>query len=219
MQEIKVRATFTDEVLGTSSNNPEIHDEFIASKAKDPDGKSNAEKRAEEIDAIGVGNYIEKQMTVFPRTEDGKPFIWDYQIKGFFKDTCAALKKDKSTKSSKLAAFKKIIDGCVFIKERKLVIQNYKRIGECQRPLRGQTPQGERIALAHSETVPEGSYIEFTVQAFEADAKGAKLVDLISEWLAYGKFRGLLQWRNSGKGRFTTAVLEPWHEVDAELSI
>lgn len=35
MKEMKVRITFTEEVLGTSSNNPELHDEFIASKAPD----------------------------------------------------------------------------------------------------------------------------------------------------------------------------------------
>ena len=32
-------------------------------------------------------------MTVFPRTEDGRPFLYDYQIKGFFKDACGCLSR------------------------------------------------------------------------------------------------------------------------------
>ena len=82
LQEMKVRLTFFEEVLGTSSNNPEIHDEFIASKAKD------APSREEEVEALGVGEVVEKSMTVFPRMIiDGNsvPFVWDYQVKGFSK--------------------------------------------------------------------------------------------------------------------------------------
>ena len=63
MKEVKVRIQFLEELLGTASANPEIHEDFIASKAPD------AESREEEIAAIGAGNYIEKSMTVFPRNE------------------------------------------------------------------------------------------------------------------------------------------------------
>ena len=71
MTDIKVRLTFTEEVLGTSSNNPNLHDEYIASKAPD------ALSRTEEIEALGVGEVTEKSMTVFPR-EGGEPFLYDY---------------------------------------------------------------------------------------------------------------------------------------------
>ena len=30
-------------------------------------------------------------MTVFPRNENGEPVLYDYQIKGFFKDSCGML--------------------------------------------------------------------------------------------------------------------------------
>lgn len=197
MKELKVKLTFTEEVLGTASNNPEIHDEFIASKAPD------APSRAEEVEALGVDEVIEKDKTVFPKLEDGTPFVWDYQIRGFFKDTCSALRKVTGTKSSKIKAFKKEIDGLVFVKERKIPFKNYGKLGNCQRPLRGQTAQGERIALANSETVEAGSYIECTIVCLKDDLIGA-----VKEWLDYGVFRGLGQWRNSGKGRFE------WEEVD-----
>ena len=204
--ELKVRLTFFEEVLGTASNNPEIHDEFIASKA--PDSPTKNEQIKEEIEALGVGEVVEKSMTIFPRmVVDGNsvPFVYDYQIKGFFKDSCKSLRGVKDTLSSKLTAYQKEIDGKVFIKERKIPFQNFGRVGECQRPLRGQTAQGERIALAHSETVQEGSFIEFTIMVLEA--KKCDLLEIVKEWLDYGQLRGLGQWRNSGKGRFT------WEEI------
>ena len=199
---LKVRLTFFEEVLGTSPNNEQLYDDYIASKA--PDARS----RAEEIEAIGTGDYIEKQMTVFPRTEDGKPFVWDYQIKGMFKDNCGGLRKVDGSDSSKLSAYKKTIDKNIFVDERRIPIQNYGRIGEIQRPLRADTPQGPRNSLAHSETVPAGSYIEFTVKFFNK-LKGVKvdLIDVIREWLDFGAESGFGQWRNSGKGRFT------WEEI------
>lgn len=197
MKDLKVKLTFLEEVLGTSSNNPEIHSDFIASKA--PDAKS----REEEIEAIGVVEVVEKSMTIFPKLDDGTPFVWDYQVKGFFKDTCSALKKVSGTESSKIKAFKKEIDGLIFIDERKIPFKNYGAIGECQRPLRASTAQGERIALAHSETVQAGSEIEFTIRCLKDD-----LVKPVKEWLDYGKYRGLGQWRNSGKGKFAWSEIE-----------
>lgn len=196
MKELKVKITFMEEVLGTSSNNPDIHDEYIASKAPD------APSRKEEVEALGVEEVVGKSITVFPKLEDGTPFLWDYQIKGFFKDTCGALRKVSETQSSKIKAYKKEIDGLVFIKERKIPFHNFGEVGECQRPLRASTAQGERIALAHSETVQAESYIEITVICLKDD-----MLKAVKEWLDYGKLRGIGQWRNSGKGRFE------WEEI------
>lgn len=193
---MRVRMTFTEELLGTASGNPEIHGDFIASKAPD------AESREEEIAAIGVEEAVEKAMTVFPRTEDGKPFVWDYQIRGYFKESCGFLRNVKGSLSSKLKAYKKKIDGLVFVNPRKIEIQNYGEIGSCQRPLRGQTAQGERIALANSETIQAGAFCEFEVECLCEDD-----LDMVREWLDYGKYHGMLQWRNSGKGTFT------WEEI------
>ena len=197
---MRVRLTFFEEVLGTSSNNPTIHDDYIASKAPD------APSREEEIEAIGTGEYTERTMTIFPQLEDGTPFVWDYQIKGFFKDTCGALRKVTGSVSSKITAFKKEIDGLIFVNERKVPFQNYGRLGECQRPLRGNGGGYEVVALAHSETVPAGSFIEFTVVCYES--KKTDLMDAVREWLNFGVRRGLGQWRNSGKGRFK------WEEIN-----
>lgn len=196
MESMKIRITLTEELLGTASANPDIHDEFIASNAPD------AQSREEEIAALGVEAVQEKSMTVFPRDEKGRPVVWDYQIRGMFKDSCGMLRKVTGTKSSKIKAYKKEIDGLFFVNPRKIPIQFEGQVGNCQRPLRAQTAQGERIALASSETVPAGSVLELTVECLRDGD-----LDVVREWLDYGKYRGLGQWRNSGKGRFT------WEEI------
>lgn len=201
MSVLKVRITFSEKVLGTASNNKELHAEYIASNA--PDAKS----KAEEIEALGADEYREKQMTVFPRNEKGEPIFWDYQIKGFFKDSCSALQRCKGSdiakESCKLKAYKKIIDGCIFVFPRQIPIDMHGgKIGNLQRPLRAQTAQGERIALADSETVPEGSTIEITIECLN-DSYDA----VVKEWLDYGKYKGIGQWRNASFGRFTYETL------------
>lgn len=144
----------------------------------------------------------EKGMTIFHKFEDGKPFVYDYQVKGFFKDACGMLRKVKGTASSKIKAYKKEIDGLIFVDDRKIPLIFDGEMGTCQRPLRANTPQGERISLACSETVPAGTTMEFTVKCL-VDGQ----MDLVREWLDYGKLRGFSQWRNSGKGRFE------WEEI------
>lgn len=197
MKEIKVKITLIEDMLGTASANPQIHEEFIASKAP------NAMSTEEEVAALGVQEVIEKGMTVFPRDEKGNPIIWDYQVKGFFKDACSMMKKVDGSESSKCKAFKKEIDGLIFVSPRKIPINLSGPIGNCQRPLRAQTMQGERVTLANSETVPAGSTIEFTVLCLVD-----KDIEMVKEWFDYGILRGLGQWRNSGAGRFTYEVLE-----------
>ena len=197
MRKLNVKVTFIEEALGTAANDPEIHAEYIASKAPD------APSVAEEIEAIGVDGVVEKGMTVFPRNDKGNPFFWDYQIKGFFKDTCGALQKCKNEEtakfSNKIKAYKKIIDGNVFVLPRQIDINMHGGVvGNCQRPLRAQTAQGERVALANSETIPTGSTIVFQIVMLD-DA----LENAVREWLDYGILKGIGQWRNSGKGRFT----------------
>lgn len=202
MKKIKVRLTFIEPVLGTSPANDEIYREFIGSKAPD------AASVEEEVDALGADAVVEKGMTVFPRMEDGRPFLYDYQIKGFFKDSCGGLRKVKSTESSKIKAYKKEIDKLIFPEPRQIPINFEGEITECQRPLRAQTAQGERVSLAISEEVPTNATIEFTVVCWLDGHE-----DAVREWLDYGKYSGIGQWRNSGRGRFL------WDELDKDGNV
>lgn len=196
MHTLKARLTFTEEILGTASNNPEIHSEYIASKAPD------AKKIEEEVEAIGVEEVIEKSMTVFPRNEEGTPILWDYQIKGFIKDATGVLKRVPGTKASGVKAFKKEIDGLLFVFPRMIPLNMPSELGTCERPLRASTAQGERVALANSETAPAGTTIDIEIQCMTK-----AMYDLTKECLDYGILRGIGQWRNSGKGRFR------WEEI------
>lgn len=195
METMKVRITFTEELLGTANGDPAIHEEWIASKAPD------APSRAEEIASIGTDEAIEKSMTVFPRTDDKKPFLYDYQIRGFFKEAAGFINQTKPAKE-KLAAHKKKVDGLIFVKPRKIVLNGVMN-PTCQRPLRAQTAQGERVALANSEAMAAGTTAEFEIVCM-ADG----LMKFVREWLDYGEWHGLGQWRNSGKGAFT------WEEIE-----
>ena len=196
MKELKVRITFLEEVLGTANSDKDIHEEYIASKAPD------APSREEEVATLGVDEVVAKGKTIFPRDDEGRPFLWDYQIKGFFKS--AAQAGSYMGGDNKLANYKKKIDLLVFVKERQipLILPEGKEIGDCQRPLRAQTMQGERVALANSETCPAGTTAEFTIQVLDDS-----LMKYVHQWLDYGALNGIGAWRNSSKGSFT------WHDI------
>lgn len=186
----RIRIIFTTPVLGTMPANQEIAEEFVKSKAPTP------ELIEEEIEQLTGDELVQKGMTIFARYE-GKPSLIDYQIKGFFKDSIAALKRNKDPLAEKCKAYKKEVDGSIFVFPRYIPIQFEGEIGTCQRPLRAQTMQGERVSLANSEEIPAGSSIEIEILYFRPDQW-----PLIEACLNYGKYRGIGQWRNSGKGRF-----------------
>ena len=199
---MKVKITLIEEALGSSPSNEELLATYIASKAP------TDELTSEEIDNIKAQN-AEDRITIFPRQADGTPFIYDYQIKGMLKDSCKALAAAGKAgypggkACAGLKAYKKLIDGLIFVSPREIPYNmNGMRMDYCERPLRASTPQGERVSIAKSETVPAGSTIEFEITCLDP-----KLEDMVRECLDYGKLRGLGQWRNSGKGRYT------WEEV------
>lgn len=205
MKKIKVKLTLVEGMLGTSPADPDVYGSFIGSNAPD------ARTLEEEIAALGVDEVQQKGRTVFPKLEDGRPFLYDYQVKGFFKDACSMLSrvggtgKDKkaANESCKIKAYKKVIDGMIFPSPRKIPIDFEGEIQDCQRPLRAQTAQGERVALASSDEVPAGATFTFEVVCLDDTHIAA-----VKEWLDYGILRGIGQWRNSGKGRFT------WEEIN-----
>ena len=200
--ELKVRLTFTEPVLGTMPANENVYTDYIGSKAPDP------KTIEDEIDALGIDGAAEKGMTIFPKLPDGTPFLYDYHIKGFFKGACGFLRDVKGTESAALKAYKKKIDGLIFVSPRCIPFTNAEAIDICQRPLRAQTLQGERVALAMSEQVPAGAQVEFTVKCLNPEYEKA-----VREWLDYGELSGIGQWRGSGRGRYL------WDELDADGNV
>ena len=192
MQKLKFRLTLTSEMLGTKAANKDLFADYIASKAPDDD------KRREELET--AAHKEEAGTTVFHRASDGTPIIWNYQMAGMFKEACGSLRQSDDAQSKELKAYKTKIDGLVFVSPRqlRLSLPPGTQVGICERPLRADTAQGPRVALARSETVPEGTTLEFEVTVLKKE-----LIPLIREWLEYGSLRGLGQWRNSGRGTFT----------------
>ena len=201
MKDMHIKIVFLEEILGTSPSDPEIYRNYIATKAPTPDTEGA------EVEAIEA-DELKGTTTVFPRMEDGTPFLYDYQIKGFFKDTCGGLRKIAKNKSSTIKAYKKEIDKLVFPYPRRIPLLFEGDVSRCQRPLRASTPQGERISLVSSETVPAGASCEFYISLLLDDDE-----EVVREWLDYGKWSGIGQWRNSGKGRFLWVELDKGGEV------
>ena len=198
METLKVRITLLEEALGSSPSNEDLLGTYIASKAP------TDELEAQEIETIKAQN-AEERLTVFPKLPDGTPFVYDYQIKGMFKDSCKMLAKAGKAgypggkACAAIKAYKQAIDGLIFVVPRCIPYNMHGlKMDHCERILRANTPMGERTSIAKSESVPEGSTIDFSVVCLDP-----ALEKMVKECLDYGTMRGLGQWRNSGKGKFT----------------
>lgn len=184
------------------------------------------------------------------------PFIWDYQWKGSFKEAIAMLSKAAGGKkkapkkskgevaeaspveegsgnnfaSSKITAYKKVVDGNWFVKQRRIPLlvpetyiddmgntyNTYDENGRLRiftRQLRADTAQGPRVTIAASEFVPAGTEFYFTILLMNPADKEALL-----ETLDYKQKFGMLQWRGGGKGTLIwTPATEDGVPVDIDL--
>jgi hypothetical protein len=205
---LKVEITLTQPILGSLPANKQIFEDFIATKA--PEDTNIAEEIA------SVRDMTEKGTTIFAKDDEGL-FLWDYQFKGFLKEAIGVLTELGDTSLSKWT-FKRVVDSCIFLKPRKIKLldaqgNQYKAVKTfCERPLRAETMQGERIALARSEQLPEGTKLFVEIALLESSNAKSKFKavneDLIRNALDYGKLKGLGQWRSSSMGQFT------WKEVN-----
>jgi hypothetical protein len=195
---MKIHLVLSEEMLGTKAANPEVFASFIASKH--PSGTP----QKDELD--NAENREEAGTTIFHR-QDGRRGIYDYQIKGFFKDACGAMNRfDRTARGGleKLPAHKSKIDGCIFVMPRfiPIMLPPSASFGMCERPLRAETAQGPRVTVCRSETAPAGSWMDVEIVILASE-----LLPYVHHWLGYGALRGIGQWRNSGKGRFA------WTEI------
>ena len=218
MESLKIKITTTQEMLGTTAGNSDIVRDFIASKVKDSkDPNIDKEARAaEEVEACEktlaerTEEQLENAMTIFP-VQDGKPFIWDYQVKGFLKAAVVALciesgaytKEQQKKLGLTKYMYKRTVDNLWFPFPRRIILDMPGPLTVIQRPLRAETMRGERICLAISEAAPIGTTFECEIKYMNAIHAG-----IIRECLDYGALKGLLQWRNAGFGRFS------WEPID-----
>jgi hypothetical protein len=143
---------------------------------------------------------LDKGTTVFHKDGQGRPVLWDYQLKGMLKAAAQVLNGKDGVR-----ALKSKVNNLVFISPRVLTLQPPETgqdirelMDYLERPLRAETAQGPRVALARSEMLPEGVWFRCGLTIYPGDVSEAVLTDLLD----YGFYSGLGQWRNGGWGRF-----------------
>lgn len=202
MQHYSTRIKCITPLLGSAPMNESVYMDYIASKA--PVSNGNGAVMVDELERVEAVD--EKGRTGFLRDEDGRPLLMDYHLKGFFKEAWRALKSVPLSESKDLKAGIAAIDRYVFIEPRFVTLHPAGAEGIMERPLRAQTMQGPRVALASSEKLPTGTWFDAKITVL---APQIVTEALLREWLGYGEFLGLGQWRSGGYGRFT-ATLKPW---------
>jgi hypothetical protein len=194
---MKLKCTFLTPVLGTLAQK-DVTKEFIAKKYEEGGGVLPPDELETLDEAVQVGT------TAFHKLND-LPIMYDYQFKGFLKEAGRIFNGLQGVK-----ALRSKIDNLVFVEPRQisLTMPFGGEITFNERPLRAETAQGPRIALARSEMLPEGTEFECTLRVYTTDGKGGPVTeDILRELIAYGSDKGLLQWRNGGWGRFMFEVI------------
>lgn len=193
-------------ILGSSPASRTLRTEYLISKA--PSEEARACEEAEngfDLDSKG--------MTVFTRNQKDELCLMGYQIKGFLKGALSALKPQ-----TKIMAEKAKVDNLVFVEPRFIpILRSGKPMRDedevLERPLRAQTPRGERVTLASSEQINDPWEIEIEISMLPSNgtAKSEALTwDKLETALDYGAYHGLGQWRNADYGRFT------WERMDED---
>lgn len=200
-----------------------IAEKLIRHQLTDEEKDERVRQELEDVMNADPNQEVAKGKTVFPRNDKGEPILFDYQVKGFFKSACGYLRTVPESESHNYKSYRSRIDQGIFVysdagkahmafdsgvmedKEvREIVIHSDKPVGDCQRPLRASTPQGDRVAISDSDSIAAGAWMIFDIVSLG----GEKDREMIEEWLDYGAFNGIGGWRNARHGSFI------WEYVD-----
>lgn len=184
----QLKVTFLTPVLGTQPQK-DVASEYLGEKVG---------VRADELETLP--ELLEKGTTVFHRLPDThEPLYYDFHVLGLLKEAGQAFNgKEGLPKNlrSKVATY-------AFVRPRRIMLRlpdGAPLNGEYEeRPLRAQTQQGPRTALARSEKLPEGTSFTCEVGLLPSDVTEKVLRELLD----YGIVKGFGQWRGGGWGRFT----------------
>lgn len=147
---------------------------------------------ADEVETLD--EMLEKGTTSFHKL-DGKPILYDYHIKGFLKASAQVQNGARGVKNLR----SKFVN-LVFVRPRRIML-NLPDGGEMsfiERPISAMTAQGPRTALARSEALPAGTWLECKLVVLGSTISEPLLRDI----LYYGQYCGLGQWRGGSYGTF-----------------
>ncbi len=196
MKKYTVEIRFTEKMLASSPQDVDIYQRFIESRKR-----VDAEERGDEVATIPAEEVEAAGSSVFHRDKEGL-FIFDYKLRGFLKEAAAAV-----TGKAGLAAYKSKIDKWLFVEPRRLHLANgagilQKPHGTESRPIRAMTARGPRVSLKRSEYVEPETHFGAELVILPLGEKEINET-MIREWLDYGKFCGIGEWRTGSYGRFT----------------
>ena len=186
-----LKIKMTGPLLGSQPGKDTPASDYIRDKVKEERPDLNI---ADEVGTIP--EELSKGTTGFFRDANGKPMLYNYQIKGMIKEAADVLNG-----LAGLKAFKSKIDNLLFISPRQIPIEGKLADKPLERPLRAMTMQGPRTSLARSEMIEEGATLECDIEILTTPKgveKGLITEEILRDLLTYGARKGLGQWRNSG---------------------
>lgn len=201
IQTFKLKVIFETPILG-SQPTVDVATQFLAAK-------HGYEIPEDEVESLP--DALEQGTTVFHRfplphgwadwhEDDQVVGLYDYQVKGFLKHAGQVFNGQIQVRGKPLRALRSKVGNLVFLSPRRipLHVPGDEGIDIIERPLRAQTARGERVALARSEVLPEGTWFEAGITVYPGEISEAVLVALLD----YGYHQGIGQWRSGGYGRF-----------------
>lgn len=174
----------TENMLGTIPKDKDIFKKYI---------ESLKPINITEDETITIEEIEEKGWTGFHKDENGL-FVYNYLVKGFLKHAGNVLKEVLGIKQMK----SKITD-FIYVWPRKIYLGKQEPDGVFERPLRAQTPKGERVCIARSDYVNAGLEITFKIELLPHKEINWKTIERVLE---HGRLMGLGQFRNGGFGSF-----------------
>lgn len=187
-REFQLKVVFLEGVLGSQPSG-QVASEFLAKKA------GYEVLPMDELESLPEA--LEKGTTVFHRNGKEEPVLFDYQVKGFIKNAGKVL-NGKVKGGIKNLRMK--VNDYIFVSPRKIELHMPEggTIEYLERPLRAETAQGPRVALARSEMLPAGTWFKCGLTV----VGGVLEEEVVRELLDYGYWMGIGQWRNARYGCF-----------------
>ena len=213
----RVVLEFVEDLLGTVPKNKKVYETYIAGKAAEAHEKeikrgipaasgepltteASAALLEEELET--VQEIEERGWTGFQTDEEG-PFLYNYALKGFFKEAASTLQKQPD----QVKQLKDRVTRFLFVTPRRIRLATSAegQPDALERPLRAMTAQGPRVSLSKSDRASAGTRVTFTLELL---AGSSITLAILKDLLAYGQYIGLGQWRSGGYGQFEVVEIE-----------